>query len=281
MPGAWTTVCQPLPTTTGHLGMKLTAIALLTLTVGLGLGGCSSETEPDSAPSQEEPTTALPTEPSEPTATPATTAPEVVHTKIPRQTREGHFPRPEGDYRKWRSDVASMGRTAVVTRRVLPCDDARIAVRADRRVLAHAETVLEQGAYLVSRQLTLYPDTATADTFASQLSELPLGCRRLMGSPGVGAAQRHGYAPDRFLGTKDRSVIFSETDLLYDENRLVYVDIINQRDNAILFTRVGRLNRPVRGAGVLSDKKKNPEFVREVRAQGDRATAILEELSEG
>lgn len=264
--------------------MQLRAIALLTLTVTLGLGGCSSGAEPDSAPSQEEPTTALPTEPGESTEStdsPATPAPEVVHTKIPRQTRDTHFPRAGGDHRNWLSDVASTGRAAMVTRRVLPCDDAKIAVGIDRRVMAYADSVLEQGAYLVSRQLTLYPDSATADRFVSQLSEVPLGCRRLMGSPAVGAAQRYGYAPDRFFGTRDRSVMFSETDLLYDENRFVYVDIINQRDNAILFTRVGTLNQPVKGAGVLSDKKKNPGFVLAVRAQGNRATAILEELSAG
>ncbi len=261
--------------------MMIRKLALLTLTItALAVGGCSSESEPEVAPPATDEPSSLSTEPTETGDPSATAAPVVVHRKITRQVRRTHFPRSGADHRAWSSDIALTGSSGTtVSRRVLPCDDAEVDLRIDRRVLAHAEAVLEPDGYLVSRQLTLYPDPATADRFVSQLSESPIGCTSLMGSSDLGSVQRLDYGRDRFFGTQDRSVIFSETDLSYGENRFVFIDIINQRDNAILFTRVGTLNQRVRGSGVIMDKDKNPGFVRQVRAQADRATAILRQLS--
>lgn len=261
--------------------MTIRTFAFATLAVAaLTLGGCSSETDPVGGPRATDLPLVEPTDgdrPAEPTAT-ATPAAEVVQTKIPFETRDAHFPDTAPEHLNWLpGDSAAPG---PVSRRVLPCDDAGVSLGIDRWVLAHAETVLEQDGYLISRQLTLYPDTATADTFVSQLSESPRSCSKLMGSAALGVIERFGgYTPDRAFGTADPSVVFSETDMSYGPNRFVFVDIVNQRDNAILFTRVALLNQPIRGGAVSRAKERNGEFVRQVRLQGDSATAILGELA--
>ena len=259
--------------------MQIRTLALAAhLAITLAVSGCSSGAEPTPTPSAERTDGDHSAEDTEQPAESPTEAVPVVHTKIPRPTRDVHFPSPEQQYLNWLSIAAARPPSAII-RRVLPCDDAQVNLGIDRRTLAHAETVVEQDGYLISRQLTLYPDPATADKFVSQLSESPIGCRKLMGSSDLGGAQRLDYARDEFFGTRQKSIIFSETDLTYGENRFLFIDIVNQRDNAIMFTRVGMLNPRIKSDGVLMAKEQNPRFVRQVRGEGDRGTAILRELS--
>lgn len=255
--------------------MQIRALVLPTLmAITLVATGCSSGADPSPAPSVERTDG---DHPAEVTESPTDAIP-VVHTKIPRPTRDVHFPSPEQQYLNWLS-IAAARPPSAISRRVLPCDDARVDLAVDRRTLAHAETVLEQDGYLVSRQLTLYPDPATAAKFVSQLDETPIGCRKLMGSADLGGVQRLDYARDRFFGTRQKSILFSETDMTYGENRVLFIDIVNQRDNAIMFTRVARLNPRIKSEGVMMAKDQNRGFVRQVRAEGDRGTAILRDLS--
>lgn len=75
------------------------------------------------------------------------------------------------------------------------------------------------------------------------------------------------------------SIVFSESDLTYGEHRVVFVDIVNRRDNAVMFTRVAVVNARVAGDGVAMDKDRNRGFVRLVRGEGDLGTAILREVA--
>lgn len=147
-----------------------------------------------------------------------------MQTKIPGETRDAHFPEPAPEHLNWLPRVfAAPGQ---VSRRVLPCDDAGVSLGIDRRVLLPAERNPEE---LQHAHWAVPPSASSSG---------------------------RGYTPDRDFGTADPSVVFSETAISYGPNSFVFIDIINQRDNAILFTRVSLLNRPIKGGAVSGPRRR-------------------------
>lgn len=179
------------------------------------------------------------------------------------------------DERRWlpRTRQGSDGVEAVVQRRVPGCDSGPwMSLPSDQRVLDFQADVRGEGAFVISRQVTVYPSVDAARAFTDDLGKQPTECATFQGAD-VDASERSEYLPDRHVGVPDRfdGTEFSQGYITTDRpgTDIRWVDVVTRHGNAVAFTRVAE---PSYGGepDVLGRLDQEPEFARALVAEGRR-----------
>ena len=241
--------------------MNLRTLAAAATFAALTLTGCSDTVDQPEAAT--------------PGATVSPETPEAPYTEIPASTIKAYFPETaSGPDNRWTRIYNGTGPNDRV---LMPCGTEEGLLAIDREATTFAHTSLEDDGYLIQRQLTLYPDTETAEQFVAQMEQGPIGCDWF--GDDRGAMSPHDFGPDRLYGVQDETAVFSHGFVQRGtkgkaKDQFRWTDVVSTRGNAVMLTRVGRSGH----APSLVDNQRNLAEIRRVRTHGNESVEVLDTL---
>lgn len=237
-----------------HTLTALTLTATALLTTGCSTPNSTDAPAPSQAPSQAPATTPAETAASSTPGESTTTEPDATEstrvkrdespfydkfTTIPTGVRKDFFPAYTAETKTWKPTFTSNGTTTGIDRRVFPCDDSKFHLDIDDDIRASTEAAFSDGDYLISRQLTLYPDPQTAQKFAPKFSATGIGCTTFLDGPDTTASTTDSLIFDQSYGLGDPLTQFGRGTVTNRKHTFGHVDIVSTRGNAVIWTRVG------------------------------------------